>query len=276
MPFTFVITVVENPRQPHVHCPPVLFLWVYDTSIFSAERHRIDLWGCYLLLFYTGARSAELVESEKNEPDNMKKLFHRKAVMLPGDDADNEPPAPAPDAFSKRVGELLEQEPAQRGRSKSLCYEDILLMITAIPSRAVICVRWRSGSPITRAQIIDRNRKSLPCASSWVDRRLTLRVRTVFWLRTTKVLVFCPINIIITIALHDNAFDSEHLTGASRVPPRDLGPYLVHPSTVEAIDAKGSTLPDALLHSPRRPKVINPGNGLRAALDHEVLSQGDG
>ncbi|CVK96262.1 uncharacterized protein FMAN_14086 [Fusarium mangiferae] len=40
---------------------------------------------------------------------------------------------------------------------------------------------------------------------------------TIFWLRTAKVLVFCPINIIIAIALHDNAFDSEHLTGASRV-----------------------------------------------------------
>ena len=111
----------------------LVFNIAYDTGIFNAERHRIDLWGCYLLLFYTGARAAELVESEKNEPDSTKKLFHRKAVMLPGDDADNESPAPAPDAFSKRVGELLEQEPAQRGRSKSLCYEDILLMIARHP-----------------------------------------------------------------------------------------------------------------------------------------------
>ena len=69
-------------------------------------------------------------------------------------------------------------------------------------------------------RIIARNRRSLPCASlrfALGGQRLTLRVRTVFWLRTTKVLVFCPINIIIAIALRDNAFDSEHLTAASRV-----------------------------------------------------------
>lgn len=49
------------------------------------------------------------MESEKKEPDNMKKLFYRKAVTLPDNDTDDEPPAL--DAFSKRVGELLEQEP---------------------------------------------------------------------------------------------------------------------------------------------------------------------
>lgn len=71
------------------------------------------------------------MESEKKEPENTKKLFHSKAVMHPDTDADNEPPPP--DAFSKRVSELLEQEPVQRGRSKSLCYEDILLMIARHP-----------------------------------------------------------------------------------------------------------------------------------------------
>jgi hypothetical protein len=72
-----------------------------------------------------------LVESEKKEPANTKKLFHNKAIMYPDADADDQPPPP--DAFSKRVSELLEQEPVQRGRSKSLCYEDILLMIARHP-----------------------------------------------------------------------------------------------------------------------------------------------
>lgn len=44
-----------------------------------------------------------------------------------------------------------------------------------------------------------------------------LPTRTIFWLRTTKALIFCPVSIIIAIALHDDAFDSEHLTEASRV-----------------------------------------------------------
>lgn len=109
----------------------LIFNIAYYNGIFSTERHRVDLWGCYLLLFYTGARPAELVESEKKEPDNTKKLFQRKVVTLPDDNADDEPPAP--DVLSKRVSELLEQEPAQRGRSRSLCYEDISLMIARHP-----------------------------------------------------------------------------------------------------------------------------------------------
>ena len=109
----------------------LIFNIAYDPSIFSTERHRVDLWGCYLLLFYTGARAAELVEGEKKEPDSTKKLFHKKAVTLPDDDADDEP-LPS-DVFSKRVRDLLEQEPVQRGRSRSLCYEDILLMIARHP-----------------------------------------------------------------------------------------------------------------------------------------------
>lgn len=108
----------------------LIFNIAYDTGIFSSERHRIDLWACYLLLFYTGARAAELVEKERKKPDDMKELFRRKAVTFPDDD-DDEPPAP--DAFSKRVSELLLREPAERGRSKALCYEDILLMIARHP-----------------------------------------------------------------------------------------------------------------------------------------------
>jgi hypothetical protein len=109
----------------------LIYNLAYDTSIFNTERHRIDLWGCYIFMYYTGVRSAELVESEKEEPENTKKLFHRKAVMHPDTDADNEPPPP--DAFSERVSKLLEQEPTQHGRSKSLCYEDICLMIVRHP-----------------------------------------------------------------------------------------------------------------------------------------------
>jgi DNA gyrase/topoisomerase IV subunit B len=49
------------------------------------------------------------VESEKKEPANIKKLFYNKAIIYPDADTDDQPPLL--DAFSKRVSELLEQEP---------------------------------------------------------------------------------------------------------------------------------------------------------------------
>lgn len=208
-----------DPDKPVVGAREVddllVFNIAYDTSIASTERHRINRWGCYLFLYYTGARAAELVESEKKEPDNAKKLFHQKAVTLPDDGAEDE--APAPDAFSKRVSELLEQEPAQRGRSKSLCYEDILLMIALHP----VSGRYLPAMAIRFTHHKGADNRPKPWVSSLLlelyGLELTLRARTVFWLRAAKILVFCPINIIISIALDDKAFDSEHLTDASRV-----------------------------------------------------------
>ncbi len=39
----------------------------YDEDILPAERHRIQLLGCYLLLAFTGCRPAEIVDNEKGK-----------------------------------------------------------------------------------------------------------------------------------------------------------------------------------------------------------------
>ena len=62
-------------RQPNTGGKPVLgtddllvlqtFNIAYDEGIFPTERQRIQLMGCYLLLAFTGARLAEIVDNEK-------------------------------------------------------------------------------------------------------------------------------------------------------------------------------------------------------------------
>lgn len=39
----------------------------YNTNIFPIERYRIQLSGFYLILSYTGARPAEIVDNEKRK-----------------------------------------------------------------------------------------------------------------------------------------------------------------------------------------------------------------
>jgi hypothetical protein len=65
-------------RAPNIDGKPVVgvdelrviltFNIAYDTSVFPAERHRIHMAGCYLLISYTGARPAELVANERKKP----------------------------------------------------------------------------------------------------------------------------------------------------------------------------------------------------------------
>ncbi|KAB5566912.1 hypothetical protein GE09DRAFT_1056381 [Coniochaeta sp. 2T2.1] len=104
----------------------------YDTSIFSWERHRVELPGCYLGLAFTGARPAEFVDGEKKHPKDgcLEELFGRKAIegSLGGKDEDG-----ALDDESKVLEEILSQETVGRGRPKCLCYEDILLMVVCYP-----------------------------------------------------------------------------------------------------------------------------------------------
>ncbi|KAL7953081.1 hypothetical protein V8C34DRAFT_71473 [Trichoderma compactum] len=40
----------------------------YDTKIFPAEGHRVQLAGCWILLACTGARPAEIVDHERKPP----------------------------------------------------------------------------------------------------------------------------------------------------------------------------------------------------------------
>ena len=54
----------------------------YDTGIFSRERHRIQLLGCYLGLAFTGARPAEFVDGERKSGKDgcLEEFFPRHAL----------------------------------------------------------------------------------------------------------------------------------------------------------------------------------------------------
>jgi hypothetical protein len=44
-----------------------------------------------------------------------------------------------------------------------------------------------------------------------------MHLRTIFFFTPSKKLIFCPITVILALALHDRAFDAPSLTNASRV-----------------------------------------------------------
>ena len=100
----------------------------FDTGVFSGERHRIQLSGCYLALALTGARPAEFVDGEKKSRKDgcWEELF---GPPVGGSSSDDE----ALDDSSRVLENILSQETVSRGRPKSLCYEDILLMVVRHP-----------------------------------------------------------------------------------------------------------------------------------------------
>lgn len=106
----------------------------YDTAIFSSEWHRVQLPGCNQGLAYTGARPAEFVDGEKRsgQDDSLQELFPGASRRSEKEDDDKDDDR-APDENSRLLEELLSQETAGRGRPKSLCYEDILLMVVRRP-----------------------------------------------------------------------------------------------------------------------------------------------
>ncbi|KAK4119866.1 hypothetical protein N657DRAFT_693482 [Parathielavia appendiculata] len=68
---------------------PETFNIKYDTGIFSRERHRIQLIGCYLGLAFTGAKPAEFVDGERKSGKDrcLEELFPRHAIgSLPRDE----------------------------------------------------------------------------------------------------------------------------------------------------------------------------------------------
>ncbi|RYO82108.1 hypothetical protein DL764_009661 [Monosporascus ibericus] len=203
-------------RPPNIDGKPVLnvdnlrviltFNVAYDTSIFPGERHRIQLASCYQILCYTGARPAELVDGERKKPidGSIEKLFGRKVVQSSSSD-DGEDQAPPLDEDSKLLQSLLSQETVGRGRPKALCYEDIQMMIVrhpvtgrCIPAMAIKFIHHKGA-----------DNKPKP---------------TIFYFTPTRKLLFCAVSTILTLALHDNAFDAPSLTNASVIfrskPPR--------------------------------------------------------
>jgi hypothetical protein len=134
-------------RPPNIEGKPVLnvdslqailvFNIAYDIGIFPLERHRISLSGCYMILCYTGARPAELVDNERQRPKDgsLEELFGAKAVMSAEQgDGEAEGDEEALDADSAELCKLLLRETLGRERPKALCFEDILLMIVRDPA----------------------------------------------------------------------------------------------------------------------------------------------
>ncbi|KAK4148342.1 hypothetical protein C8A00DRAFT_19818, partial [Chaetomidium leptoderma] len=65
----------------------------YDTGMFSWERHRVQLPGCYLGLAFTGARPAEFVDGEKTSGNDgcLEELFPQNATGSTPSDEDKAP-----------------------------------------------------------------------------------------------------------------------------------------------------------------------------------------
>ncbi|KAL8398621.1 hypothetical protein RB596_005954 [Gaeumannomyces avenae] len=201
-------------RPPNIHGKPVVsvaelriiltFNIAYDTGVFPGERQRINLAGCYLIQCYTGARPAELVHNERPKPKLVEELFGSKVVLPPSagqgegqgewDDSDEA----APNKQSLPVDELLSAETKGRGRPKALCYEDIQLMVVRHP------VTGRATPAMAIKFVHHKGSDNRPKP-------------TIFYFTPTKKLIFCPVSVIIALALHDHAFDAPSLTNASQV-----------------------------------------------------------
>jgi hypothetical protein len=124
----------------------LVFNIAYDTSVRLLELQRVNLSGCYMIICYTGARPAELVDNERKPPKDgsLDELFGVKAVMPAESEAEPEA-EPYKEMTDKDVQELealLLREVVDRGRQKALCYEDILMMVVRHPvtGRAVVAM----------------------------------------------------------------------------------------------------------------------------------------
>ncbi|KAK7967629.1 FluG domain-containing protein [Apiospora aurea] len=191
-------------RPPNVDGKPVVnsdgvfallvFNIAYDDGIFASERQRINLLGIYQALAYTGARPGELVDNETHKPSDgsWEDLFASKCSTSSNEDNNH-----APDEF-QLLENILARETTDRGRPKALCYEDIRLMVVRHPetgqdmfSMAVKFIHHKG---------MDNNPKP-----------------TIFWFTMTRKLIYNFINVIICLALCDDAFDAPSLTTVRRV-----------------------------------------------------------
>ncbi|KAK4171428.1 hypothetical protein QBC36DRAFT_391114 [Triangularia setosa] len=161
----------------------------YDTGIFSWERHRTQLSGCYLGLAFTGARPAEFVDGERKSGKDgcLEELFSRHATGSPSGDEDK-----APDEHSRLLEEMISQECESRGRPKALCYEDILLMVVRHPKTDEDAL----AMSIKFVHHKGADNKPKP---------------TIFFFTPTRRLIFYFISVIVSLAVHDSAFAARSL-----------------------------------------------------------------
>ncbi|KAK4170950.1 FluG domain-containing protein [Triangularia setosa] len=176
----------------------------YDTGIFSWERHRIQLSGCYLGLAFTGARPAEFVDGERKSSKNgcLEELFTRHATGSPSCDEDKAP--------------MISQECESRGHPKVLCYEDILLMVVRHPKSDEDALAMSIKFVLSQNDLcLGADNKPKP---------------TIFFFSPTRRLIFCFISVIVSLAVHDSAFAASKFTSVRAVfQVRNRGPIKCTP-----------------------------------------------
>ncbi|KAH8757878.1 hypothetical protein F5883DRAFT_566585 [Diaporthe sp. PMI_573] len=114
------------------------------------------------------------------------------------DDESDDMAAEPLDEHSTLLEEMLTQETAGRGRPKALCYEDIMLMVVRHPE---------TGKDVLAMVIKFIHHKSSDNKPK----------PAIFFFTTTRRLIFCPILVIISLALADGAFDASNLTGLIQI-----------------------------------------------------------
>ncbi|PIL29042.1 hypothetical protein GSI_09090 [Ganoderma sinense ZZ0214-1] len=176
----------------------------YDTGIFAQERHRIQLLAIYLLLAYTGCRAGELVDNEKKKPTDelYQKLFpstDRPDAVSPSSEGQDLDDDDSPLSEQDRVlDEILSQETVGRGRPRALCYEDVQLMVVRHP---------KTGQHTLAMKIKFIHHKGS-------DNKLK---PTIFTFTLARRLIFCPVSVIVSLALADGAFEAENMTSFRQV-----------------------------------------------------------
>lgn len=112
---------------------------------------------------------------------------------------------------------LLFQETMGRGRPKSLCYEDIIMIMAvrhpvtgrSIPAMAIKFIHHKGADNKPRLHVVPASFGSLITSCP--------RFRTIFFSSPNWRLIFCVISTILLLALHDKAFDPPSLTDASTI-----------------------------------------------------------
>ncbi|KAL2024965.1 hypothetical protein VTK56DRAFT_3664 [Thermocarpiscus australiensis] len=199
----------------------LVLLTFNDTAIFPGERHCLNLAGCYLFLMCTGCRPAEIVDNEKEKPKDgsWEEIYGPKAICPCNRDlAMRHEPASfdteyaaaqvgawkdgAKDELPDEVVEaMLATETLGRGRAKALCYEDILLMVVRHPV---------TGNDVLAMAVKFIHHKGAN--------------------NKPKPPIFCLITLIVSIAVHNRAFDARNLTSVASVyEVRNSGPVQCTP-----------------------------------------------
>lgn len=162
------------------------------------------------------------MDGERKKPKDglVEQLFGRKVVEAPPSTDNSENPEQqesAPDKDSQLLESLLSQETVGRGRPKALCYEDIMMMIVrhpatgrCIPAMAIKFIHHKGADNKPRPYVV-----ILASTQSLLTNRL--HYRTIFYFSPTRKLIFCAVSTILSLALHDKAFDSPSLINATSI-----------------------------------------------------------